>query len=146
DLIEQCNDGKIVLDLSFAPIDTFDVVLNLGGTATNGTDYETISTVISFLPGEVSKIIPINVITDDLTEGLETIIVTVESGGCITGIGDSLIVNIHDYLPLTISPSDTIICPGASADIVASGADSYSWSPTSSLSPASGANVTATPG
>lgn len=146
DLIEQCNDGKIILDLSFAPVDTFEVVLNLGGTATNGTDYEAISGTVTFLPGEISKTIPITLIADDLTEGLETIVVTVESGGCITGIsGDSLVVNVHDFLPLEISPADTIICPGASVTLLASGADSYSWSPGATLSTTSGPETEASP-
>ncbi|MBC8045829.1 MAG: choice-of-anchor L domain-containing protein [Fimbriimonadaceae bacterium] len=145
DLIETCNNGTLILDLSFAPVDTFEVIINVLGTATNGVDYETIPTTIEFLPGEVSYTLPIIVLEDALTEGLETIVFTVESGGCITGIGDSLIVNVHDYLPLSIIPIDTIICPGASVTIEADGATSYSWSPAETLSNATGEITEATP-
>ncbi|MFN0275051.1 MAG: choice-of-anchor L domain-containing protein [Chitinophagales bacterium] len=145
DLIEECNDGNLIIDLSFAPVDTFEVIINVGGTAISGVDYVAIPTVIEFLPGTVTTNIPINVITNPEAEGLETIIITVESGGCITGIGDSLVVNIHDYLPMQIEPLDTTICPGASVTISADGANTYSWSPGETLNTTSGDVVIATP-
>jgi gliding motility-associated-like protein len=145
DLIEGCNDGNIILDLSFAPVDTFEVILNVTGSATSGVDYEAFPTIIEFLPGEVTISLPIEVFIDGLPEGLETIVITVESGGCITGIGDSLVINVHDYLPLTITPIDTVICPGASYTIIAEGASTYSWSPGETLNTTSGDEVIATP-
>lgn len=145
DLIEECNDGNLIIDLSFAPIDTFEVIINVSGTATSGVDYAAIPSVIEFLPGVTSIDIPIDVLTNPESEGLETIVITVESGGCITGIGDSLVINLHDFLPMQINPLDTTICPGASVTITASGANTYSWSPGETLNTTSGDEVIATP-
>jgi hypothetical protein len=46
---------------------------------------------------------------------------------------------------LTIFPASTTICNGLSANLTASGATTYSWSPSESLSSASGAQVIASP-
>ncbi|MBC8173794.1 MAG: choice-of-anchor L domain-containing protein [Chitinophagales bacterium] len=134
DLIEGCNNGELILELSFAPVDTLEIILNLLGTATNGEDYSTIDETVAFLPGVTLISIPIIALADGIIEGLETIVFTVESGGCVTGFGDSLIVNLHDSLPLSVSPIDTTICPGASATLTADGATEYSWSPAETLS------------
>jgi hypothetical protein len=46
---------------------------------------------------------------------------------------------------LNVSPSDTLICAGASVQLTASGASHYEWFPGSSLYSSSGASVTAVP-
>jgi hypothetical protein len=53
------------------------VTLTVGGTATNGTDYNTISTHVNFSANQTKVTIPINVINDAIAEGKETVIVTV---------------------------------------------------------------------
>ena len=42
-------------------------------------------------------------------------------------------------------PANAVICSGSSASLTASGANTYMWAPSGSLSSATGANVTATP-
>lgn len=53
-------------------------------------------------------------------------------------------INIGDLSQMTVTP-DTTICPGESVDLTATGANSYSWTPSIGLSGTSGAVVTASP-
>ncbi|MCO5259215.1 MAG: gliding motility-associated C-terminal domain-containing protein [Crocinitomicaceae bacterium] len=57
---------------------------------------------------------------------------------------DSVKVNFYDTPDLSVSP-DTSICFGTSIPLNATGADSYQWSPTSSLTGANTSHPTATP-
>ncbi len=102
DLIEGCNNGQLTFDLSFPPIDTFDIVLTVEGTATNGEDYNLFPDTISFMPGDTLITIPIDALVDGISEGTETIIISVDLG-CAVGFGDSLIINVFDKL---LPPSD----------------------------------------
>lgn len=54
-------------------------------------------------------------------------------------------VNISPSLILNVSPTNPIICSGSNTTIIASGALSYTWTNSSSLSSSSGAIVTAFP-
>jgi gliding motility-associated-like protein len=130
-IIEGCNDGTLTFELSFAPTDTFVVSMNVAGTAEDGSDYD-METELTFYPGDTLIIIPIVGIEDGIDEGVETITISLDAG-CITGIDDSLVLYIYDAVPLTISP-DTLICPGSEATLIASGADSYVWTPDATLS------------
>ncbi len=60
------------------------------------------------------------------------------------GISASSNTTITSQQP-TIAVSDVTICAGSSKDLTASGASTYSWSPATGLSSASGATVTASP-
>ncbi len=66
--------------------------------------------------------------------------------GTSLGCSDSVpvTVTVNPIPVVTVSPN-VDICAGANAVINASGANTYSWSPTSGLSAATGASVTATP-
>lgn len=141
-LIEGCNEGTLTFELSFAPVDTFEVNIFTEGTALLGPDF-TMTTAITFYPGDTLIIIPIIPIEDGLDEGVETIIITLDAG-CITGIDESLTLYVYDAIPLTIS-SDTLICPGTEATLVAGGADTYSWSPETGLSDPNAAVTQANP-
>ncbi len=136
DIIEGCNEGELTFALSFAPIDTFIVNLEVTGTATMTVDYEEFETELVFLPGDTLIVIPIIAPDDGIDEGMETIIISVDLG-CIAGVGDSLIINVWDALPLTVS-NDTMICPDDVAFLNVSGADTYSWTPTGTLSDPTG--------
>lgn len=144
DLIEGCNNGYLTFDLSYPPVDSFWVVVDVTGTATGGEDYSEIPDSILFVPGDTVVTIPIEVFEDAIAEGTETIVINVELG-CAIGFGDSLVINVLDYLPIEASPIDTIICPGGTATLTASGADSYTWSPPDGLSSTTGATVSASP-
>ncbi|MFI5171462.1 MAG: choice-of-anchor L domain-containing protein [Chitinophagales bacterium] len=132
DVIEGCNEGLLTFSLSFAPIDTFIVTLDINGTATEITDYFDIPDELIFYPGDTLIEIPIIADEDGIDEGVETIIITVDLG-CIAGVGDSLVIYIYDVLPLVVS-ADTMICPDDGAVLTVTGADSYVWTPDETLS------------
>lgn len=142
-IIEGCNEGMISFSLSFAPVDTFVVTLNVGGTAEMTGDYSFFNSELVFLPGDTLIEIPIIAEEDGIDEGVETIIITLDLG-CVAGVGDSLVVLVYDALPLLVS-ADTLICPGDEATLVASGADTYSWTPAETLSDPDAATTQAFP-
>ena len=133
----------ITFSLSFPPVDTFTVTLNVDGTALMGSDYTTFNNVLEFLPGDTLIEIPIVAEEDVIDEGVETIIITLDLG-CVAGVGDSLVVLVYDALPLLVS-ADTLICPGTEATLTASGADSYSWSPAETVTDPTEATTTVFP-
>lgn len=57
----------------------------------------------------------------------------------------TITVSVNPSPTVTITPSATTICNTTSAPLLASGADTYTWSPANSLSSSTGAGVTATP-
>ncbi|MFO8088004.1 MAG: PKD domain-containing protein [Bacteroidales bacterium] len=57
----------------------------------------------------------------------------------------SVTVSVNQYPTLSVSISDSAICQGNTTTITASGADNYSWAPSSSLSSSTGNSVTASP-
>lgn len=142
-IIEGCNEGLITFSLSFAPIDTFTVTLNVGGTATIGGDFTEFNNVLEFLPGDSLIEIPIFAEEDGIDEGVETIVITLDLG-CVAGLGDSLVILVYDALPLLVS-ADTLICPGGEATLTASGADSYVWTPDATLTDPTDATTLAHP-
>ncbi|HNV99274.1 MAG TPA: choice-of-anchor L domain-containing protein [Chitinophagales bacterium] len=142
-VIEGCNEGLITFSLSFPPVDTFLVTLTTAGTALYSTDYEPIPLVLEFLPGDTIIEIPIVAEEDGIDEGVETIVITLDLG-CVAGLGDSLVIEIYDALPLVVS-NDTIICPGDAAELTATGAETYSWTPEASLSDPTESSTIATP-
>jgi len=58
-------------------------------------------------------------------------------------VTDSIQITVISINPSIIS--DTIICPGSSADLWASGGDLYSWTPAESLSNSTGSTTSASP-
>jgi len=70
--------------------------------------------------------------------------------GCsISGMStptNSEIVTVNPLPTVIVDLPDAAICDGGSATINASGADTYSWTPSTGLSATTGASVTATPG
>ena len=143
EMIEGCNNGELNLSLSFVATDTIVVNLEITGTAGNGIDYSNIPTSVVFYPGDSLITIPIEAYEDALAEGVETIIITGELTCAIAG--DSIILQINDSYPFDAWPEDTIICPGESVDLQASGAQVYIWTPINHLDTTSGPLVTSTP-
>ncbi len=66
---------------------------------------------------------------------------SVSTGGC-TDISNRFIIRVYSNPTVSVS-SGSSICAGTSVNLSASGASTYSWSPATELSAASGATVTA---
>jgi autotransporter-associated beta strand protein len=77
------TDGHFTVSLS-APSSTNTVVnYSLGGTATNGTDYTTLTGAVTILAGQTTADIDVAVLDDTILEGTETVTAT------LTGLGAS---------------------------------------------------------
>ncbi len=89
----------------------------IAGTASNGTDYNSIggtsgttttTGTISFAVGQISKTITLNILTDTLVEGDETILTTLSNGtapGSATMSTSTAKTTITDSVPPTITPN-----------------------------------------
>ena len=73
--------------------------------------------------------------------GLNTIVYSIGTGTCL--VTDTIEITVND-LP-TISVNSPTICEEDSIMLTASGADTYTWNPTTDLSSSTGATVTAFP-
>jgi len=98
------------------------------GTATPGVDYTTLPSSITIPAGQDSIIVPISVALDFITEGNESIIVTLEEPPCACEAPGSATVDIIDNdIPLAVSTTGTTtICLGQSANLTANPSGSQS--------------------
>jgi Ca2+-binding RTX toxin-like protein len=91
------NPGSYTLTRTGSTVSALTVNVALSGTATNGTDYTTIPTTVTFAAGSATAVVPLNVIDDTLFEGTETAILTIGTGtGYTVGTTPSANVNIAD--------------------------------------------------
>ncbi|MEL7421949.1 MAG: choice-of-anchor L domain-containing protein, partial [Bacteroidota bacterium] len=81
-LAEGCGTGEIVFNLPAPTESDFDVEFAVGGTATPGVDYPPLPTTIIIPEGDSTFSIPISAIEDDLVEGDETILLSVQRDPC----------------------------------------------------------------
>ncbi|MBU1717529.1 MAG: gliding motility-associated C-terminal domain-containing protein [Bacteroidetes bacterium] len=72
-----------------------------------------------------------------------TYYVTVTNSGCTDA--DTVIVTVNPLPNVLVNPNNASICPGSSINLTASGANTYSWAPDSTLSASTGATVVASP-
>ncbi|MFM1874329.1 MAG: hypothetical protein RL266_66, partial [Bacteroidota bacterium] len=120
----------------------------ISGTATPGVDYTTLPSSITIPAGQDSILVPIQVALDFITEGNETIVVTLEDPPCACEAPGSATVDILDNdIPLAVTTTGTTtICLGQSANLTAnpSGSQTPYTSGWNSGAPA-GNNVTVSP-
>ncbi|MDB9549798.1 S8 family serine peptidase, partial [Dolichospermum circinale] len=94
---EPANNGQYTLTRTGDTTSALTVNIAMSGTATNGTDYTTILTPVTFSAGSPTALVDLNVTDDTLVEGTETAILTVTSGTDYTvGTSASATVNIAD--------------------------------------------------
>jgi hypothetical protein len=65
------------------------------------------------------------------------------TGGCVSST--TVTITVDPSPTVLVTPSATTICSNTSAPLLASGANTYLWSPSGSLSSSTGAGVTASP-
>ncbi|AEA44078.1 choice-of-anchor L domain-containing protein [Fluviicola taffensis] len=131
-LYEECfNSNTITFTIPTAQASDYSFNVTWGGTATSGVDYSSLPTTITIPAGQTSINLPINVFTDALAEGIETIECSYPISVCAMG---TAIINIDDAVPLTVNAGpDADVCGGvASANLSATaangnGAVTYSW-------------------
>ena len=135
-ILEGCGNATITFtrydSLNYAQ--TFS--LTYSGTGTNGTDYTNLPSSITFPVGSSSQSINLQTIYDQLSEGSESVTVTITfSGQCNENQTEDVTLFIVDQTPMQLSMLDqvTVDCPGTPEYLVASvtgGASpySYTWS------------------
>jgi gliding motility-associated-like protein len=125
-VLEGCVDGYFTI---FQPdITTADTVtITISGSAVNGIDYIDMVEEWIIPIGSNSVEIPLNPITDDITEGTETVTIQYTyQNSC----GE---IDIQDYIDMTLDLEEEFICPGQNAQVNATpdgGAPTfqYEWS------------------
>lgn len=113
-IYEGCSDVTINFfrDGVIGQADTVD--LNISGTAINGVDYTTLPSQIIFAPGQSSVSVTISALQDALTEGPETVTLSITNiNACGEVITSSVTFTIQNVTPLTVNGGpDRLICPG----------------------------------
>lgn len=141
--VEGCVNGLFTFELLDAQGDSTINIL-IGGTAENGVDYEFIPSIIDFTGGQTTVQIEIIAFEDGIEEGLETVIIYIESD-CPGVFLDSAVLFIADRIPLEINPVTDSLCIGESVNVVAEGAQFYTWFPADNVSDPSSNDVIITP-
>ena len=96
---EASTNGEFTFTLSNAVINKTKVNFTISGTAENGVDYQTLTTSITFLPNETTKLISLIVLEDTLLEDAETITIkltTTENENVSVGFPNSATISIMD--------------------------------------------------
>jgi len=113
------SDGPLSVDVSAT-----------AGSATAGADFQPVSTTLSFLAGETSKTVRVMILDDTLTEGEETVNLTLanSSGGALGAPSSAVLYIVSEEAPPTttqptptmrvpppVPPAATLTCPGVAA-------------------------------
>jgi len=89
--------GAFTVSLSYYGSDPVTVHYSVGGTATPGADYASLSGSVTIPAGQTTAVIPVNPIDDPDPEPTETVIVSLVTGtGYAVGSPSSATVNIAD--------------------------------------------------
>lgn len=79
------------------------VSITLAGTATNGTDYQTIGSTVTIPAGQASAVVTVTPLADTLDEGSETVTLTIGPGEYqIQAFSESAELSIFDGAPLAL--------------------------------------------
>ncbi|WP_308411364.1 Calx-beta domain-containing protein, partial [Cylindrospermopsis raciborskii] len=81
------NPGQFTLTRTGPTTSALTVNIAISGTASNGTDYSTIPTTVTFAAGSTTALVNLNVIDDTLPEGTETATLTVIAGSSYIVVG-----------------------------------------------------------
>lgn len=108
---EGCTEGAIRISLPNALQQNYPLDYTVWGTATNGTDIQTIPANLFIPSGQTEIVIPIIALEDNLAEGSEFIALDIQRDPCNR---DTVYVYLRDngLLPPNLRP-DTTICQGA---------------------------------
>jgi len=149
--IEDCSgtEDLLVIRLSKPKTKPVNYTITIGGSAQQGVDYAlNIPAVITFQPGDTALTFPIIPLADGITEGTETITLTLSNDfGCGPVVFQTLTLEVLDNAEVVVNGgADTVyVCPGGTAQLLATGAQSYFWSPPLAISNPGIPNPTITP-
>lgn len=127
---ENCSSATVTFTLSETLSTPYTVNYTISGTATNGVDFPTIPTSVTIPPNTLSTSFLIEPVYDGITEGIETVILDVQTSVCGT---DTILVFIDDVTPVTVQAfGDTAFCGGTAKLWVSAqgggGSHTFQWS------------------
>ncbi len=107
---------------------TLVVNYQIGGTATNGVDFLSLPTSVTFLPGQTEYIEEMDPIDDDIVEGDETVIITLvdEAGYDLDPNETTTTLTIKDAPP-TVAPAGSLTITNFSCNTTNAGLSSVSF-------------------
>ena len=113
-IVEGCGTGIFEFTRPGSALDTLTLIIDIGGTAISGADYNTFNDTIVFLPGQNQIQIVVSAINDGAAEPDESIVISYNQIGCgsIAPIIDSIV--IYTLAPITTNAQSTytLVCPG----------------------------------
>lgn len=96
--------GEFVLRLDKPTERALEVACRMSGTATQGTDYQTVGTTVTIPAGQSEVKVPVRPIADKQVEGAETVIMELQAGeGYDLGKPTDATVVIGDYMPPVVT-------------------------------------------
>jgi hypothetical protein len=131
---EGCNRGKLVFTRNFDLDKTYTARYSIGGTATNGVDYQSIPSQVTFAIGQRSISLDIIAPDDNIVEGEETIMITPENLCPNIPPLPAEVIRIRDVFDHTITPVS--ICEGNTTSLNINSPTGYTfeWKPNPVLS------------
>ncbi len=128
--VEGCTGSQFVFSIPAALPTATTINFTVGGTATSGQDYVALPNSVTIPAGQTSVVLPVNVLSDGLTEGAETIVITLQASTCGT---QPFSMTIVDPTPISVSAIGNAMCQGSGPVTISSnaaggnGAVSYIW-------------------
>ena len=154
DLVEDCSgtEDVITIKLNNPLEDPQSYTVNISGTATRGVDYILDMPDQVIIPaGETEISFSIIPITDFLTEGEETIIISLTNDfGCGAVDLENIVIKILDkpLLSVNLGADTALVCSADTSNSITlsvTGATQYTWTPSNLFDDNDGATVVATP-
>ncbi len=131
EVYEGCGNAGLLFDRVGGNVNLpLNVSYTISGTATSGLDFTPIPGSIVIPPGQEQFYLPVNILTDLLVEGVETITITL-TNLCSCSM-PSTTLNINDLQPLMTMPDTVVICGSGFATLQASATGgvpdyTYNW-------------------
>jgi gliding motility-associated-like protein len=123
--VEGCHNGQFTITLPFTVNTDYTIHYTIGGTATNGVDYTTITDSLVITSGNNSGTIIINPLTDSTNTNNETITITIHRPSACGG-DTTVTLTIVNVRPLAMTlTADTALCLGQSVDLNVSPSGGY---------------------
>jgi len=154
DLIEDCSgtEDVVTIRLNNPLDDPQNYTVNISGTATRDIDYIlNIPDQVTIPAGDTELSFSIIPITDFLTEGEETIIISLSNDfGCGSVDLENIVIKILDkpLLSVNLGADTALVCAADSSNSITlsvTGATEYLWTPSNIFNDNNGALVVATP-
>jgi gliding motility-associated-like protein len=117
-LPEACGSSEVTFSIITPQTTPYTFPITIGGNATNGVDYSSFPTTLTFPPNTTSLTVTLQVTPDNLPEGNETVSIFVNLFSSCLNSTEGVVITIqenpsNDVVISSISNYDSLVCPGA---------------------------------